>query len=290
LIFESSTGSAIDFSAGTAVNIVVEWSAQFGQSASAIDTIPGGRLSISSTDPLGKAASSTSIYYIPSVHNIIPLWDGYRWDNTEFSTYTLALGTLTASICYDVFAYLSAGVMALEILDWTSDTVRATAVTLEDGRYCKSGDKTRLLLGTFYAISTTQTQHDLSLLGIGNVYNKSLFNTFLSTGVDTHTYAAITWRNWNNTTTARSKIVASIVSSTFYNGECICSAVTGRPGVSLNGAAPKEGVTLAVNAATNIIGNYTLASGFNYLQLTERLSSAVSATFTWGKISSDALC
>jgi hypothetical protein len=35
---------------------------------------------------------------------------------------------------------------------------RATAVTLQDGRYCKSGDKTRLYLGTFRTTSSSTTE------------------------------------------------------------------------------------------------------------------------------------
>ena len=44
----------------------------------------------------------------------------------------LALGTLTSGKPYDVFGYISGGALALELLAWTNDTTRATAVTLQD--------------------------------------------------------------------------------------------------------------------------------------------------------------
>ena len=49
--------------------------------------------------------------------------------------HSLALGTLTSGKNYDVFGYVSGGALTLESLVWTSDTARATAVTLQDGRY-----------------------------------------------------------------------------------------------------------------------------------------------------------
>lgn len=55
---------------------------------------------------------------------------------------------------------------------WTDDTTRATAVTLQDGRYCKSGDKTRLLLGTFSTTSATTTEDSDRNRHLSNVYNR----------------------------------------------------------------------------------------------------------------------
>ena len=121
---------------------------------------PGGRLTLTSGVPVttSDVTGATSVYYTPYKSNVLPLWTGTAWRATTFTETTLALGTLTASLPYDVFAYLSSGVLALELLAWTSDSARATAVTLQDGRYCKSGDKTRLYLGSFRTTSTTTTE------------------------------------------------------------------------------------------------------------------------------------
>lgn len=156
----SSTGSAIALTSA-AVLTVTPSAAKFAAVELAMQAvIPGGRLTLESGVPVSTTdqTAKTSVYYTPFVHNIVPLWDGVNWKPVVFAETTLALGTLTSAKNYDVFGYLSSGSLALEMLVWTNDTARATAVTLQDGRWCKSGDKTRLLLGTFRTTSTTTTE------------------------------------------------------------------------------------------------------------------------------------
>lgn len=119
-----------------------------------------GRLTTESGVPVSTTdrTAQTTLYFTPYLGNQISLWDGAAWTVYTFTETSLALGTITAAQCYDVFGYVSAGALALEMLAWTNATTRATAVTLQDGRYCKSGDKTRLYLGTFYTTSTTTTE------------------------------------------------------------------------------------------------------------------------------------
>jgi hypothetical protein len=84
---------------------------------------------------------------------------------------------------------------------WTNDTTRATAVTLQDGRYCKSGDKTRLYLGTFYTTATTTTEDSLSKRYLFNQYNRvkrALAHTLEATA--SWTYTTATWRQANANT------------------------------------------------------------------------------------------
>jgi hypothetical protein len=118
-----------------------------------------GRLTLTTGSPVPSAdvTSATTIYYTPYVGDLITLWTGTAWSTISFSEVSLALGTMTASIGYDVFGFLNAGALNIEKLAWTSATARATAITIQDGRLCKTGDKTRLWLGSFYAKSTTAT-------------------------------------------------------------------------------------------------------------------------------------
>lgn len=110
---------------------------------------------VSSTDQSAKA----TIYFTPYKGNTIVLWDGSNWTEYTFIETSLAIGTLaSATIPNDIFGYQSAGTLTLEKLAWTNATTRATAITIQDGRYCKSGDKTRLYLGSFYPSSTTTTE------------------------------------------------------------------------------------------------------------------------------------
>jgi hypothetical protein len=131
-----------------------------GASSSAGPSGTAGRLTLTTGVPVTTAdvTAATTVYWTPYKGNQVQLWDGAAWVSYTSAEISIALGTLTAALCYDVFMYQNAGAPTLEILAWTSATARATAVTLQDGRYCKSGDKTRLYLGTFYTTSTTTTE------------------------------------------------------------------------------------------------------------------------------------
>ncbi len=170
-------------------------------------TRPGGRLTLTSGDPVGvnNVTGATTVYYTPYVSNRIELWDGTSWINLAFTEKTLALGTLTSNQCYDVFAFSSGTSVALAKVAWTNNTTRATAVTLQDGRYCLSGDKTQLYLGTFLTTSTTTTEDSggagVSQTGghryLWNMYNRVLkWNLVLDT-TGAWAYTTQTWRQAN---------------------------------------------------------------------------------------------
>lgn len=199
----SSTGSAISLTSAAVVSQIP--TAQWGNwlESAMQGLIPGGRLTLTSGAPVTTTdqTAKTTIYYTPYIHDTIPLWDGARWVPVTFSETSEALGTLTSGLPYDVFGFLSSGVLDLEKLAWTNDTTRATAVTLQDGRYCKSGDKTRLLLGTFYTTSTTATADSELTRYVSNVYNRVSKRVVSSiTSALSHTYTTASWREWNNGT------------------------------------------------------------------------------------------
>lgn len=122
--------------------------------------MPCGRLTLTSGVPVttSDVTAATSVFYTPYVGNTITLWDGSAWTSYVLTEQTLALVALTSGLPYDVFAFQNSGTPNIEKLAWTSATARATAVTLQDGRYCKSGDKTRLYLGSFCTTGTTTTE------------------------------------------------------------------------------------------------------------------------------------
>lgn len=210
----SSTGSAISLSAGTHT-VFCGWPAAYGLgSAFAQQAVtPGGRLTLESGIPVSTSdqSSKTTVYYTPYIHNVISLWDGAKWVPTVFAETSLALGTITSGKPYDVFGYLSSGALALEMLVWTNDSTRATAVTLQDGRYCKSGDKTRLLLGTFYTTATTTTEDSLAKRFVWNMYNRVRRIAYGSSAAS-HTYTTATIREWNGgTSVTRAQMFIGLV-------------------------------------------------------------------------------
>lgn len=197
----SSTGSAISLTSSAIVSVIAtaDWGNRLERAMQAV--MPGGRLTTESGVPVSTSdrTSQSTLYYTPYVHNTIPLWDGARWVPTTFTETSLALSGLTSGKPYDVFGYLSSGALATELLVWTDDTTRATAVTLQDGRYCKSGDKTRLLLGTIYTTGTTTTEDSPRKRLIGNVYNTVLRGMLYLSGAANHSYSSGTRRYWNDT-------------------------------------------------------------------------------------------
>ena len=200
---ESSTGSAISLTSAATASVIA--TAGNGNLIEALlqGVTPGGRLTLESGVPVSTTdqTAKTSVYFTPYVHNMIVLWDGADWCPTTFTEKTLALGTLTSGKPYDVFGYLSAGALVLESLAWTNDTTRATAVTLQDGRYCKSGDKTRLLLGSFYTTSTTTTEDSEANRLVANVYNTVPRKGYKADSTN-HTYTTAAFRGWNGSTTS----------------------------------------------------------------------------------------
>ncbi len=209
---DSSTGSAINLTSAAIVT-ATPTAGLFNAVERALQALtPGGRLTLESGVPVSTSdqTAKTTVYYTPYVHNCILLWDGAEWVPTTFSETSLALGTLTSAKPYDVFGYLSGGALVLESLAWTNDSTRATAVTLQDGRHCKSGDKTRLLLGTFYTTATTTTEDSVTKRFLANVYNRVPRRLFKAESTDNWTYNSNTTRQANASATNQVEVMACL--------------------------------------------------------------------------------
>lgn len=151
-----------------------------------------GRLTLTSGSPVttGDVTGATSVYFSPYVGNRVSLYDGTNWNLFTFSELTLALGTVTSGLPYDVFIYNNSGTPTLEALAWSSGTARATALALQNGVYVKSGTTTRRYLGTFYTTSTTATEDSAKNRYLWNYYNRvnrALQNTFTADRASTST-------------------------------------------------------------------------------------------------------
>lgn len=299
---ESSTGSAISLTSAA----VFECSpvADLGNKLEAAlqACVPGGRLTLESGVPISTSdqTAKTTIYYTPFVHNTINLWDGSNWKPTTFAETSLALGTLTSGKPYDVFGYISGGALALELLAWTNDTTRATAVTLQDGRYCKSGDKTRLLLGSFYTTSTTTTEDSEANRYLANLYNQFARTLINTTGDAGHTYQSTTVRPYNNNTAHRVNFMSCVAAELVAFGAAYVNA-------SLAGSAGDIFIgydsTTASSAAWTAFSNSNLSSvrgaasggllalaGAHYVQLLERGHGTNAVTYSYGLLRGTVKC
>lgn len=136
-----------------------------------------GRLTLESGVPISSTDQSakTTIYFTPFLGNSIALYDttASRWVNYSFTERSLTLVGLTAATLYDIVAYNDAGTVTLEAKAWSSGSNRAFAITLQDGTYVLSDDRTRRYLGTVY-INATGGQSDDALAKryVWNYYNR----------------------------------------------------------------------------------------------------------------------
>lgn len=159
------------------------------------------RLTLTSATPVTTAdvTAATTIYLTPYTGNRIDLSDvsgnPVRILSPEVS---IAVPNTTVQT-YDLFAFNNAGVVALETLAWMNDTTRATAVTrTTNGRLLKSGDNTRLYLGSFRTTSVAgQTEDSLLNRFLWNNYNRVIRPMARFESTATWTYQTNTIRQAN---------------------------------------------------------------------------------------------
>lgn len=249
---------------------------------------PGGRLTLTTGVPVTSSdvTGATTLYFTPHAHDVIVLWDGTRWVPIQFVETSLALGTLTSGKNYDVFGFLSSGVLAMEFLVWTNDSTRATAVTMQDGRWSKSGDKTRLLLGTIRTTSTTATEDSAAKRFVANVYNPVSRQLFTCPGYSdgntatTYNITATSFGEVNGGTGSKAEFLVALdgqtvtagatlngtapAASTMHMGVSVDSTSTAYSASSLNAAAS--------GTATVGVGS-TFSAGYHYFDILAKVTS-----------------
>ena len=167
--------------------------------AAAFPQITQGRLTLTTAVPVTvtDVSAVTNIFFTPYGGNRIAIYNGTNWRLYTFTELTLALGTLTNALPHDVFIYDNAGTLTLELLAWTNDTTRATALVLQDGVLVKSGVTTRKYLGTFRTTSTTTTEDTLIKRHLWNYYNRVPRIMRVTDSTDTWSYSTATIRQSN---------------------------------------------------------------------------------------------
>jgi hypothetical protein len=124
-----------------------------GGSGSAGTSAAQGRLTLATGDPAPSTdqTAKTTLYFTPYMGNTIGLYNvsASSWAAYNFSELSISAAALLPAKNYDVFAYLSAGAVALEFsAAWSGDTTRTDALAYQDGIRVKSSDHTRRFLGT----------------------------------------------------------------------------------------------------------------------------------------------
>jgi hypothetical protein len=160
--------------------------------------IVNGRLSVASGDPFGESGlGSGTIYWVPYDGNRISLYYNSLWRTFTFAELSMAVGA--ADTLWDVYAYYTGSAVALEKVAWTSagagSSVRATALTKQDGVYVKTGDPTRRYLGTYRTQPLAQlVQDNVAERWVWNKYNRVRRRCFVADATDNWTYTTATFR------------------------------------------------------------------------------------------------
>lgn len=178
-------------------------------------TFCNGRLTLESGVPISTTdqTSKTTLYYTPYIGNNIALYNGISWDIITFTEISIAIPATTSQM-YDVFCYNNSDTATLELLAWTNDTTRATALVRQDGKLCKSGDLTRRYLGSIRTTTVSgKTEDSLTSRFVWNYYNR-VNRLFYKKDETAHSYTTAARRAWNNDTTNLISVIVGVLEDT----------------------------------------------------------------------------
>lgn len=133
-----------------------------------------GRLTLESGVPISTTdqTAKTTVYFTPYKGATIALYGSGMWSTLSFTETSLTVPS-TTDTNFDIFAYDNSGTLALEAVDWTNDTTRATALVLQDGIKVKTGETAKRYLGTGRTTGVSgQTQFTESSKLLWNYYNR----------------------------------------------------------------------------------------------------------------------
>jgi hypothetical protein len=184
------------------LNLIRPASAQVTQ-AQRIQFVNDFRLTLTTATPVTTAdvsgGSATTVYWTPMTGNRITLFTSAGTPTTYTSAeLTLAVPAIANQI-YDVFVYNNSGTPAIEGLAWTNDTTRATGLTRTNGRWTKTGDATRLYVGSYRTTAggVSQTEDSLAKRFLWNAYNRVRRNLRVLEATSSWTYSTNAFRQAN---------------------------------------------------------------------------------------------
>lgn len=223
-------------------------------------TICDGRLTLTTGVPVttSDVTAATTLYYTPYVGNRIYLYDGTAsWNLRSFSEFSIAIPA-TSSQMYDVFVFDNSGTPALELLAWTNDTTRATALVRQDGVLVKTGATTRRYVGSVRTTTVSgQTEDSAAKRYLFNFYNKATRPLRVTDTTDTWTYTTATLRQANGAATNQVDLVVGQAEEAVYlRADHLASNSNATPvsvltGIGLDGTTTQATGCIATSAGAD---------------------------------------
>lgn len=181
--------------------------------AVAVDTsICGGRLTLTTAVPVTTAdvTAATTVFYTPYQSNRCALYTGTFWTIRNFAELSIAVPASTSQM-YDVWLFDNAGTATLELLAWTNDTTRATALVMQDGVLSKTGALTRRYVGSMRTTTVSgQTEDSIGKRYLFNQGNRvaRLLQRYETT--QTWTYQTATVRQANGAVANQVEVIIGL--------------------------------------------------------------------------------
>ena len=177
---------------------------------SAIYQVFQARLTGTTGTPVpASVITSVNIYVTPYGGDKIALYDGTDWRLFTLTEVTASVPNTTATN-YDVFIYDAPG-LTLDIVAWSNDTTRATALATQNGVYVKTGATGRRYVGSFRTGDVSGTTNDTTTLRhIWNYYNRVRRNMMVKETTNTWTYTTDTFRQVNAAATNQLDILQGV--------------------------------------------------------------------------------
>jgi hypothetical protein len=125
----------------------------------------------------------------------------------------------TTVTMYDVFVYDNSGTPTLELLAWTNDTTRATALVRQDGHWCKTGDLTRLYVGSFRTTGVSGETEDSAVKRfVWNYYHQVQrpLRKLVALDGSGWSYSTATWRQADADASNQVEVVIGVVGATLH--------------------------------------------------------------------------
>lgn len=246
--------------------------------------------------PPTNVTAATVIYCTPYKGNRMALYSSTGvptfYTSNEFS---IAVPATTVQM-YDIFCFASGGVPTLELLAWTNDTTRATAIVanVASGVYTKSGDSTRRYLGSFRTTgSSGQTEDSVTKRYLFNYYHRVPRALERIETTATWTYSLDTYQQANASTANQVGVVTGISDASITLGIWVqvknsAGSISASIGIGLDSttavAAHQTGMSAVLTTASQpyaIVANYVAvpAVGYHFYAWLEK--SSASGTTTW---------
>lgn len=247
-------------------------SAEQSSDTDTVATDPGGRLTLTSTEPVTTSdiTGATTVYYAPYRSNKVPLYDGSAWSLHTIATHlsqtttdaTKSPAAVAADSNYDLFVWSDSGTLRLSRGPaWSSATSRGTgAGTTElervDGRYVNKvsitngpGAQRGLYVGTIRSDASSQVNDSKAKRHVWNAYHRTLRPMRVHEATTTWTYTTEAWRYANNSAANRLDFVAGLAED-MVQARVSALALNNSAGVSVRASIGLDSSTARASDAT----------------------------------------